>query len=286
MKTIAVSFLIVFLLLKIQLLFSQALIIDHNCAKLEPIPVSAIQQAKSDLHIAYWHTSHGSQITKGMKSLRDLTLTNLVGYKGDIYDWNNGGIGGAMDLEDKYEGDLGHKGGLAWVTITRKFLANTLNSDVNVIMWSWCGGASDNTKEGINIYLNAMNQLETDFPNIKFVYMTGHLDGSGKTGNLNVMNELIRDYCKKNNKILYDFADIESYDPDGNYFLNKKANDNCDYDSDSNGSRDRNWATEWQNTHTKNIDWYQCSAAHSKPLNGNLKAYAAWWLWAKLAGWN
>ena len=28
-----------------------------------------------------------------------------------------------------------------------------------------------------------------------------------------------------------------------------------------------------------------CGAAHSQPLNGNLKAYAAWWLWARLAGW-
>jgi hypothetical protein len=26
-------------------------------------------------------------------------------------------------------------------------------------------------------------------------------------------------------------------------------------------------------------------AAHSQPLNGNLKAYSAWWLWARLAGW-
>ena len=284
MKTI-VSIVIVIFLLKTHLLFSQAIIIDHNCAKLEPIPESAIQQAKSNLHIAYWHTSHGSQLTEGMKSLRDLTLTNLVGYKGDIYDWNNGGAGGAMDLEDKYEGDLGHNGDLTWERTTRAFLADADNSDVNVIMWSWCGGASDNTEAGINTYLNAMDQLEIDFPNVKFVYMTGHLDGSGEAGNLNVMNQLIRDYCTQNNKVLYDFADIESYDPDGNYFLDKRANDNCDYDSDGNGTRDANWATEWQTAHTENIDWYTCSAAHSQPLNGNLKAYAAWWLWAKLAGW-
>jgi hypothetical protein len=85
---------------------------------------------------------------------------------------------------------------------------------------------------------------------------------------------------------LYDFADIESYDPDANYYLDKMANDNCDYDSDNNGSQDRNWAEDWQNAHQENVDWYSCSAAHSKPLNGNRKAYAAWWLWASLAGWN
>ena len=33
-------------------------------------------------------------------------------------------------------------------------------------------------------------------------------------------------------------------------------------------------------------DWYSCSSAHSQPLNANRKAYAAWWLWARLAGWS
>ncbi len=285
MKTLLTSLIILFLLMKSQVLFSQAIIIDHNCAKLDSIPESAILQAKSDLHIAYWHTSHGSQLTEGMKSLRDLDLTNLVGYKGDIYNWNDGGTDGALDLDDNYEGDLGHNGDLGWETTTRTYLADPTNSDVNVIIWSWCGGASDNTEAGMNIYLNAMNQLEIDFPNIKFIYMTGHLDGTGESGNLHVMNEQIRNYCLNNHKILYDFADIESYDPDGNYYLDKIANDNCDYDSEGNGTRNANWATAWQNSHTEGTDWYSCSAAHSQALNGNLKAYAAWWLWAKLAGW-
>ncbi|MEJ2507811.1 MAG: T9SS type A sorting domain-containing protein, partial [Ignavibacteriaceae bacterium] len=43
---------------------------------------------------------------------------------------------------------------------------------------------------------------------------------------------------------------------------------------------------DWQNSHTENIDWYNCSTAHSQSLNGNLKAYAAWYLWASLAGWD
>jgi hypothetical protein len=118
--------------------------------------------------------------------------------------------------------------------------------------------------------------------------MTGHLNGTGETGNVHIRNEQIRKYCKDNNKYLYDFNDIESYDPDGNYYRAKLANDNCDYDSDGNGSLDKNWAIDWQNAHTVNVDWYAINPLpqHTQSLNGNLKAYAAWYLWARLAGWD
>ena len=155
---------------------------------------------------------------------------------------------------------------------------------MNVIIWSWCGQVSSATEEDIDKYLNLMNNLEIDFPNVHFVYMTGHLDGTGKDGNLNLRNEQIRAFCEVNNKILYDFADIESYCPDGHTnYMELLANDNCDYDSDGNGSRDANWAVAWQNDHPEDIDWYNCSSAHSQSLNANRKAYAAWKLWVSLA---
>jgi hypothetical protein len=131
-----------------------------------------------------------------------------------------------------------------------------------------------------------MNGLESDFPDVKFVYMTGHLDGTGLAGNLHLRNEQIRNYCKENKKILYDFEDIESYNPDGVYFGDKKPNDACAYDTNNDGTLDGNWAVAWQSTHTEGVDWFNCSAAHTQPVNANMKAYAAWWLWARLAGWN
>ncbi|MPN49210.1 hypothetical protein SDC9_196825 [bioreactor metagenome] len=87
--------------------------------------------------------------------------------------------------------DLGHNGDIAWVKATEDFL-NKSDCDRNVIMWSWCGGCSDNTETGINAYLKNMDKLEKKFPNVTFVYMTGHLDGSGKNGNLNKINNIIR----------------------------------------------------------------------------------------------
>jgi len=252
-------------------------VIDHTCIELSSIPGEWITAAKEDLHIAYGHTSHGSQITDGM--------TGLVDFKGSAYAWNNGGTDGALDLHDyAMPGDLGNPDYTQWEAETRDYLAS--NGDVNVIIWSWCGEVSGATEANINTYLDLMTGLEEDFPGVTFVYMTGHLDGTGLTGNLHLRNEQIRNYCKTNKKFLFDFADIESYNPDGDYFGDKISTDNCDYDSNADGTQDSNWAIEWQDSHTENVDWYSCSSAHSQPLNANMKAYAAWHLWARIAGWD
>jgi len=252
------------------------MIINHATMDIDAIPQEAIEQAKATLHIAYGHTSHGSQLITGM--------TGLVSFKGSLYSFNSGGSGGALDLVDyAFSGasDLGNPDRSAWAAATRTYL--DAHPGVNVVIWSWCGQVSSASEEDINLYLSLMNGLEADYPNVKFVYMTGHLDGSGLAGNLHIRNEQIRAYCVANNKTLYDFADIESYNPDEVYFGDKRPNDNCDYDTNGDGTLDANWAIEWQNAHPG--EWYDCTSAHSQPLNANQKAYAAWWLWARLAGW-
>ncbi len=272
------------------------LVIDHRHTSIGSIPETAILTAKSNLHIAYGHTSHGSQLISGMGdngTQLDAFMT-ANGATPGLYVWNDGPMANALDLDDTaMGGDVGYYP--QWVNNTRSYLGTpdeltgrgSSHGDVNVIIWSWCGqAASLDEAEMISNYLSPMSQLELDYPGITFVYMTGHLDGSGATGNLHIRNEQIRAYCLANNKVLYDFADIESYGPEGlvNYML-LLANDNCDYDSDGNGTRDRNWALDWQNSHTLGADWWQSGAAHSQHLNGNRKGYAAWWLWASLAGW-
>jgi len=268
--------------------FAEPLIVDHTCTDITRIPQSAIEQVKTKLHIVYGHTSHGSQLTTGMTGLVEFSNGGGLGLSlpANIFQWNNGGTNGALDLHDRgMAGDVGYYP--QWVNETRSYLDDPSHSDVNVVIWSWCGQASGRTDQSmIDTYWGPMSQLEAEYPNVTFVYMTGHADGTGETGNLHLRNQQIREYCVAHNKVLFDFYDIEIFDPNGNYFGNKEVNDNCDYDSDANGTRDRNWAQEWQNAHTQNVDWYHCSSAHSQPLNANRKAYAAWWLWARLAGWH
>lgn len=268
------------------------IIADHTCTNITQIPQAAIENAKRELHIGYGHTSHGSQLTTGMRGLVGFANNGGLGLTlpHNIFDFNNGGYNGALDLEegDGYgSGWLDHDCGYYpnWVNETRAYLDDPSHSDVNVIIWSWCGQVDDKYKSGtlFDQYLNPMSQLETDYPNVTFVYVTGHVDHWDDAAN-KAANQVIRDFCVANHKVLYDFADIESYDPDGTYF--EFPNDNCDYYASQTGQKLGNWAVEWQSSHTEGVDWYICTSAHSQPLNANRKAYAAWWLWARLSGWN
>jgi hypothetical protein len=268
-------------------ILAQGIIVDHTCTEITEIPESAINQAKATLHIGYGHTSHGSQLTTGMTGLVSFANNGGLGlsHPQNIFEWNNGGNNGALDLEegDGYgTGWLDHDCGYYpnWVDETREYLDDPSHADVNVIIWSWCGQVSGRSEqEMIETYLDPMSQLESEYPSVKFVYMTGHADGSGLSGNLHLRNQQIRNYCIANNKVLYDFYDIECYDPDNTYFGDKNVNDDCSYTGG-------NWAIEWQSAHIEGVDWYNCSAAHTQPLNANQKAYTAWWLWARLAGWD
>ena len=278
--------------LPINIMSASAIIIDHHNTKLANIPPEWIIAAKQNLHIAYGTTSHGSQLPYGM--------TGLVDWKGDFYAWNKGGTNSALDLRE-FSGssfgypevstvayDLGNPNYTAWAAATRQYLA--IHPEINVVIWSWCAHMATGDASVIQNYLNLMAALESDFPNVKFIYMTGKTIGGywgdedgGAYYHYRRAKE-IREHCLKNNRILYDFADIESWDPDDNWYGDKLVNCDCSYDSDGDYVQDRNWAIEWQNANPG--EWYDCYSAHSQPLNANLKAYAAWHLWARLAGWD
>jgi hypothetical protein len=242
----------------------EAIIIDHTTVDITRIPTSYINLAKTQVRVSYGHTSHGSQLISG---------ADYWYAQNPLYAFNkNGSIqANILSIADYTpSGDLGAPDLVSWEDRTRTYL-NSTGSNRNVVMWSWCGQVSWASEADINTYLNLMNGLEQDYPNVTFVYMTGHLDGSGINGNLYQRNNQIRAYVRANNKILFDFADIESYDPDGNYYPD--ANDSCP------------WCATWCSTHPD-----QCVAlpdcAHSDGFNCKLKGQGFWSLMARLAGWN
>jgi hypothetical protein len=227
------------------------IVADHTAAdQFIQIPSTYFQDIRDHYRFFYGHTSHGSQICTGIDILQaqdpilyaDVTMV-------------------------EYGSDLGHLGDVSWVAPTRSYL--DAHPECNAVMWSWCGGASDNTVEGIDAYLQAMNQLELDYPGVLFVYMTGHLDGTGPSGNLYQRNNQIRAWCTAHEKVLFDFADIESWDPAGIYYPND--NDGCD------------WCYTWCSTNP-------CpgcgDCAHSHCFNCYRKGRAFWWMMARGRGWS
>jgi hypothetical protein len=297
--------LIVLVLFSFNLVYAAPIIADHNAAISffnGEVPEEWVTEAKTNLKVIYEHTSHGTQIVSGMEDL-DVFMGNTGLYdfnENTRYDFPEGGYFWD-EFMSFYDGSTTPRYDLStqeetWDVETRRFLDDPANIDTNVVMWSWCQILTHNVDQGADGYLEEMEALISEYGEggsepraatnpVTFIFMTGHVNGDGgESGPTYDQNQPIRDHVIANDRILFDFADIEKYDLDNNYFGDLNPADSCAY----NGG---NWCSEYQNSHdgSSNIlnggGWYDCDSAHSYPVNANQKAFAMWWLLAKIAGW-
>ncbi len=291
-------------------IFSQQYIADYTVAKeevLRSIPVEYISKAKAELVVAYQHTSHGTHVSRGMFGLQgykagDDTLFGISSVQAEnllefrdfaMEDYAPSGVDGADLSRDE----------TAFIQTTRNYLDATENATVNVVMWAW------SRIEGHDVagnYLPGMDSLISEYgPGgtkigtgsglrevpVHFIYMTGHAIKDANTGALNPMDQaaLIVDHCKANQLFCHEYYTIDTHTMDDIYY--EDTGDNGD--SDTYGG---NFYEDWQNSHTLGVDYYEnwqtiegyvTYGVHTtQHITSNRKAYAMWWILARLVGWD
>ncbi len=285
------------------------------------IPAEAVEAARTGLHVAYQHTSHGTHVSYG--------LFGLPGYRpGDAtrFAITNGAepaVAGSLDFHDYYsDGDPSGLGGNwvpdlslgvdaltdgqpAFVHATRTYLDAAGNQDINVVMWSWCSITGHN----VQYYLDGMQTLIGEYgpggsrlgagPGdrtvpVAFIFMTGHAerDSNAGAGHPAEQAALITEFCEENGYWCLDYFSIDTHAMDGTEHAD--AGDNGDWDGG-------NFCVDWQDAHEPDDGWYWnrtqpapagavAPGMHNEdPLNhltANRKAYAMWYILARVAGWD
>jgi predicted phage tail protein len=273
-------------------------IADYTIAKesvLRDIPQWAIADAKQNLKIMYCGTSHSSQVVTGMRGLMeykpgDATLFNVT--------FNGSAEEGALNMHYRPSSiyydriDLGYDGTdddghTEYFRRTVKYLDET--PDCNVVMWSWC----DIADKDMNIYFKNFSDLidmysaggskgRTEDTDVTFVFMTGWASGVSARENHN----LIVNFCKTNGYFCLDYWSHDTYNyGDDSFKPTENGNSNAQHLA---------WVNDPANE--LGVDWFQCRSASNgevelpahanQHLTGNRRAYAAWWIFARIAGWD
>ncbi|MBN2213221.1 MAG: hypothetical protein JW723_03165 [Bacteroidales bacterium] len=275
---------------------------------LRQIPVQYINAARNNLHVAYQHTSHGTHVSYGLYGLQDYKTGDdvLFGIT------NNDPQPDKLDFRDYAMASYAETGvdaadlsrvESAFIQATRNYLDDPDNAEINVVMWSWC---SIRGHDVAGTYLPGMQALIGEYgPGgskigtgegkkenaVTFIFMTGHAETNNNVGDLKPKNQAdtIIGYCKAKGYFCLDYYGIDTHSMDGRYW--EDAGD--DGNSAAYGG---NFYIDFQNDNQLGTHYYEnksspggsatYGAHNSQHITANRKAYAMWYILARIAGWD
>jgi hypothetical protein len=241
------------------------LIIEHTCTDFSRIPLMWIDSTKVKMRMYYGHTSHGEQVTEGLRRIEAASpyFAYEMAHRALPDDPNTFCVNDDRSVSPE----------TYWLTaagMNRTRDALTSYPAINMSMFMWCDQLMTWSQAQVEEYFDSIESLEAEFPGVTFVYATGHAQGSGAIGyNRYLRNEQIRAYCEANDKVLFDFGDMDAwwYNPatqewEQNTYIYGEVTvpiQHSTYDGD-----------EW---------------AHTTFESCEVKGRGMWWLATMLSGW-
>jgi hypothetical protein len=195
------------------------------------------QSMMSQIGQLKWYFAHASVGECMMEGVANLHLSNPGFYqlRGNAA---SNSLPGTTQSGVIYEDDRGNPNYYGDYQVKLDLFQTAVNNGwhfpaVNIAMTKFCfidiWHATDSTAVAalLNSYLNTLTNLEAAYPQTMFVYATMPLTTTNysfsgyDTGALqiywrNVFNDSLRAWCSANNRVLFDIADIEAHDPNGN----------------------------------------------------------------------
>jgi hypothetical protein len=291
-------------------------------ATLRSIPDSYFASARSKYRLVYTHTSHGTHVSRGIFGLPDYKAGDAARFavslsveSGSLFvsdSYQGGGIPGSYpDLSQADMSDW-----VGWLDQNRNYLDDEANADVNLVMWSWC----DISGHDVARYCELMDTLigeygaggskigigsgKTRAKPVTFIFMTGHGNPGSNTGTGNPKEQAayIVEHCRAKGYWCLDYYSIDTTDMAGTYWEDSGDDGNsADYVAAYNAAHPGasscgSFYGDWQASHAEGADWFYSMGApggsaevgehNSQYITANRKAYAFWWILARMEGWS